>query len=53
MDVVIPAARKEAELAVLDYIETFYDSKRRHSSLGQISPVVFEQKYEKLRIKTA
>jgi putative transposase len=53
MDVVIPATRKEAELAVFDYIETFYNSKRRHSSLGQISPVAFEQKYEKLKIKTA
>lgn len=53
MDVVIPATRKEAELAVFDYIETFYNPTRRHSSLGQISPVAFEQKYEKLNIKAA
>jgi transposase InsO family protein len=50
---VIPSTRKEAELAVFDYIETIYNSKRRHSSLGQISPVAFEQKYEKLKIKIA
>lgn len=53
LDVVIPATRQEAELAVFDYIETFYNPKRRHSSLGQISPVAFEQKYEKLNIKAA
>jgi putative transposase len=53
MDVVIPATRKEAKLAVFDYIETFFNSKRRPRSLGQISPVAFEQKYEKLKIKPA
>ena len=37
-----PASRHEAELAVFDYIETFYNPTRRHSSLGYISPVAFE-----------
>ncbi len=53
MDVVIPATRQEAELAVFDYIETFYNPKRRHSSLGQISPVAFEQNHEKSNIIAA
>lgn len=53
LDVVIPATRQEAELAVFDYIETFYNPKRRHSSLGQISPVAFELKYEKSNIIAA
>lgn len=53
MDLVIPATRKEAELAVFDYIETFYNPRRRHSSLGQISPVAFERKYQKSNIKAA
>lgn len=53
MDVTIPATRRHAELAVFDYIETFYNPRRRHSSLGQISPVAFELKYEKLNIKAA
>lgn len=53
MDVVIPATRQEAELAVFDYIETFYNPKRRHSSLGQISPVAFELKHQKSNIKVA
>jgi putative transposase len=35
-------SRPEAELAVFDYIETFYNPTRRHSSLGHLSPVAFE-----------
>ncbi len=53
LDVIIPATRQEAELAVFDYIETFYNPKRRHSSLGQISPVAFELKHEKPNIIAA
>ena len=34
-----PGTRREAELAAFDYIETFYNSRRRHSSLGYLSPV--------------
>ncbi len=36
------ASRRQAELTVLDYIETFYNPTRRHSSLGYLSPVAFE-----------
>ena len=32
----------EAWLAIFDYIESFYNRQRRHSSVGYISPVVFE-----------
>ena len=38
----IPLDRRHAELAVFDYIETFYNSARRHSSLGYLSPAAFE-----------
>ena len=38
-----PASRCEAELALFDYIETFYTRTRRHSSLGGVSPATFEQ----------
>jgi len=44
LDKLVPQTRKDAELAVFDYIETFYNRTRRHSSLGQISPVAFETK---------
>ena len=34
----------EAKMALFDYIEVFYNQKRRHSTLGQISPAAFERK---------
>ena len=37
--------RREAKLAVFDYLETFYNPRRRHSSLGQISPARYEQEH--------
>jgi transposase InsO family protein len=43
LDEAIPDSRRHTELAVFDYIETFYNPTRRHSSLGNISPVVFEK----------
>lgn len=36
------ATRAEARTAIFDYIETFYNRARLHSSLGYVSPVVFE-----------
>ena len=35
----------EAKMAVFDFIEGFYNPRRRHSSLGQVSPVNFERRY--------
>ena len=53
LDESIPASRRHAELAVFDYIETFYNPTRRHSSLGQISPVAFENQQKLKDIKAA
>jgi transposase InsO family protein len=39
----IPPTRAAAELLIFDYIETFYNPHRRHSSLGYRSPVAFEK----------
>lgn len=36
------ATRAEARSAVFDYIETFYNRTRLHSSLGFVSPITFE-----------
>lgn len=35
-------SRKEAEISIFDYIECFYNRKRRHSSLNYLSPEQFE-----------
>ena len=34
--------RREAKADVFEYIECFYNPKRRHSSIGYVSPVKFE-----------
>ncbi len=34
--------RGELQTEVFDYIETFYNRQRRHSTLGQLSPAAFE-----------
>jgi transposase InsO family protein len=38
-------SREELRADVFDYIEMFYNPRRRHSTLGQISPVEFERLY--------
>ena len=35
--------RKEAKTAIFEYIEVFYNRKRKHSSLGYLSPVDYEK----------
>ena len=35
--------RREARHAIHDYIEVFYNRRRRHSYLGNLSPVEFEK----------
>jgi putative transposase len=37
--------RTDAKLAVFDYIEGFYNTTRRHSSLDNVSPARFEANY--------
>lgn len=39
--------RAEARRDVFDYIEMFYNVKRRHSSNEQLSPVEYEKRFEK------
>lgn len=38
--------REEARRDIIDYVEMFYNSKRRHSHLGYLSPREFEKKME-------
>lgn len=37
-------SRESARRAVFEYIEVFYNRRRRHSTLGQISPAEFERR---------
>jgi transposase InsO family protein len=36
--------RRQAEAAIFQYINGFYNTRRRHSYLGGISPLAFEAK---------
>ena len=36
--------RRQAEAAIFQYINGFYNARRRHSYLGRISPLAFEAK---------
>jgi putative transposase len=36
---------REAAIAVFQFIEGFYNPRRRHTSIGNISPMAFEKKY--------
>ena len=38
--------RAAARTALFDYIEVFYNQQRRHSSLGFLSPLAFERRWE-------
>ena len=40
--------RDEARADVFDYIERFYNPRRRHSTLGQVSPDQFERAWASL-----
>jgi putative transposase len=36
--------RSEARQTIFEYLEVFYNRTRRHSALGQVSPLIYEQK---------
>jgi len=39
----IYVSREEAKSEIFEYIEVFYNRKRRHSYLNQLSPMMFEK----------
>ena len=39
--------REEDKKSIFEYIEVFYNRKRRHSTLGYVSPVMFENAWQK------
>lgn len=38
-------SHSDAKMQLFDYIEVFYNQRRRHSTLGQISPATFERQH--------
>ena len=34
----------EAKMELVDYLKMFYNQRRQHSTLGQISPATFERR---------
>jgi putative transposase len=44
--------RGAARAALFDYIEGFYNPRRRHSALGYLSPAEYERRWQD-RIRTA
>ncbi len=47
------ATREEARRDVMDYIEMYYNSRRRHSYLGYVSPREFEAMHQQKKSKVA
>jgi putative transposase len=41
----------EARIAVFEFIEGFYNSRRRHSSLGYLSPIRFERQFAEVTLQ--
>ena len=42
----------ETQTGLFEYIEIFYNRKRRHSAIGNISPHEYEQQYNQLNVST-
>jgi len=43
--------RDDAKADVFDYIERFYDPRRRHSTLGYLSPVQHEEQAKRAQLR--
>jgi len=42
------ATREQLQHAIFEYIEVYYNRQRRHSTVGYMPPMVFEEKHAKL-----
>jgi transposase InsO family protein len=47
MGEIVYADQAAASSAIFDYIERFYNRQRRHSGLGYLTPVAFEQQFHR------
>ena len=44
--------REEVQRGLFEYIELFYNRKRRHSAIGYMSPMEYEQQYQPGTVST-
>lgn len=51
IDQLVKPTRAEMRSAIFEYIETFYNRNRLHSTLKYQSPVQFEQRYMEMQLK--
>ncbi|MBL4653822.1 MAG: IS3 family transposase [Flavobacteriales bacterium] len=47
------STHQAATSAIFDYIETFYNSRRRHAALGYLSPMQYESNMKQLQTLAA
>lgn len=43
-------SRRQLRSAIFHFVEVFYNRERRHSSLGFVSPVAFERRYNQVEV---
>jgi len=41
------------QTGIFEYIEMFYNRKRRHSAINNMSPYEYEQQYKQLTVSTS
>ncbi len=46
----IYSSHEQARLSLFEYLEVYYNRMRRHSTLGYVSPLIYEQ-LGKLQVK--
>lgn len=48
----IYSTRDDARAEIFDYIEMFYNTRRKHGFNDQLSPVEYERQYQKMRLES-
>jgi putative transposase len=43
--------REQAKQSIFEYIEVFYNRQRRHSTLGYVSPMIFEKQWQQQQMR--
>lgn len=52
MECCFASLQTELQTAIFHYIEVFYNRRRRHSTLGYLSPAEYERRYHQQQAAT-